>query len=62
MRWAILGPFLISDESGQEVRIPGSRLRTLLAALLVVTRGVTTPVVALPTRLPAPFWRLWVTS
>ncbi|MFD0631786.1 BTAD domain-containing putative transcriptional regulator [Catenulispora yoronensis] len=35
MHWAILGPFLVSDESGQEVRIPGSRLRTLLAALLL---------------------------
>ncbi|NUP47186.1 MAG: AfsR/SARP family transcriptional regulator [Catenulispora sp.] len=35
MHWAILGPFLVSDESGQEVPIPGSRLRTLLAALLL---------------------------
>lgn len=35
MRWAILGPFLVSDESGQEVRIPGARLRILLAALLL---------------------------
>jgi DNA-binding SARP family transcriptional activator len=35
MRWAILGPFLVSDGSGQEVRIPGARLRTLLATLLL---------------------------
>ncbi|GAA1995414.1 BTAD domain-containing putative transcriptional regulator [Catenulispora subtropica] len=35
MHWAILGPFLVSDGSGREVRIPGSRLRTLLAALLL---------------------------
>ena len=34
MRWGILGPVLVADDAGTEIRLPGGRLRALAAALL----------------------------
>jgi DNA-binding SARP family transcriptional activator len=34
MRWAILGPLLITDDEGCAVALPAGRVRVLLAVLL----------------------------
>ena len=34
MKWGILGPVLVADDVGTEIRLPGGRLRALAAALL----------------------------
>src|SRR5947209_20248500 len=34
MRWGILGPLLVTDDTGRVVALPAGRLRVLLAALL----------------------------
>ncbi len=34
MRWGILGPLLVADDAGTEIRLPAGRLRVLLAGLL----------------------------
>jgi DNA-binding SARP family transcriptional activator/tetratricopeptide (TPR) repeat protein len=35
LRWGVLGPLLVRDGSGNDVRVPAGRLRTLLALLLM---------------------------
>lgn len=34
MRWGILGPLVVADDAGTEIRVPAGRLRVLLVALL----------------------------
>ncbi|MBO0885031.1 MAG: winged helix-turn-helix domain-containing protein, partial [Mycobacterium sp.] len=34
MRWGLLGPLLVRDDAGKDIRVPAGRLRTLLALLL----------------------------
>jgi DNA-binding SARP family transcriptional activator len=35
MRWGILGPVMVTDDAGTEIRLPTGRLRVVVAALLV---------------------------
>jgi DNA-binding SARP family transcriptional activator len=35
VRWGVLGPLLVEDDTGNDVRVPAGRLRTLLAVLLM---------------------------
>lgn len=35
MRWGVLGPLLVTDKAGKNIRVPAGRLQTLLAVLLM---------------------------
>jgi DNA-binding SARP family transcriptional activator len=35
MRWGILGPVMVTDDAGTEIRLPAGRLRVVVVALLV---------------------------